>query len=518
MTDFQISDESNDFEVLPREGAGGAGFMSINSATSGDGDPYEKRSDIVISKTVVEELKKKLNFESEEKIDELREKLKSRDGLDAGIGDEVNNLDELSKSTKSEELAKAAEAAKEFVATVRRLASEKKTTVKRALDILEITLPVFLLACELSQDDAKLSEEYAILQEEYEETKKEMDKSQTEFDMEKRAEHLRRGKNLLLRTVSAANEDLQRVSDKLSEEIESKHVEQFSQAQNDVELVIGTERDELDAWLLSCNGDCKNIEVTIDEQLKRHDESTKDFTARLKSIDVSLGVNKEQQMELIKKLDELKEEEKKLQKTRVFENQVQERANQIHSEVLEELEYLREKINDIHDNASTAQEIMMNMQLCSELLFGKAFETQRVKEENLRQLKLEALIRERNALSSAVVEFKLQVRMSEANVTEYEEQLESVRKEIERAAKRGQSITVSKKKADLKDYEEEIEKEKEVIKENKEKCQELEERLAKVDAELDMMGVLGPSVDSLLDQRIAVMRLESSGPASLVSM
>ena len=75
--------------------------------------------------------------------------------------------------------------------------------------------------------------------------------------------------------------------------------------------------------------------------------------------------------------------------------------------------------------------------------------------------------------------------------------MESVRKEIERAAKRGQSITVSKKKADLKDYEEEIEKEKEVIKENKEKCQELEERLVKVDAELDMMGVLGPSVDSL---------------------
>ena len=30
--------------------------------------------------------------------------------------------------------------------------------------------------------------------------------------------------------------------------------------------------------------------------------------------------------------------------------------------MLEELEFLREKINDIHDNASTAQEIMMNMQ------------------------------------------------------------------------------------------------------------------------------------------------------------
>ena len=69
--------------------------------------------------------------------------------------------------------------------------------------------------------------------------------------------------------------------------------------------------------------------MAIDEQLKRHDESTKEFTSRLKSIDVSLSVNKEQQTELMKKLDELKEEERKLQKTRVFESQVQERANQV---------------------------------------------------------------------------------------------------------------------------------------------------------------------------------------------
>ena len=61
--------------------------------------------------------------------------------------------------------------------------------------------------------------------------------------------------------------------------------------------------------------------------------------------------------------------------------------------------------------------------VCSEILFDKAFETQRMKEENLRQLKLEALIRERNALSSAVVEFKVQVRMSEGNVAEYKEQV-----------------------------------------------------------------------------------------------
>ena len=76
----------------------------------------------------------------------------------------------------------------------------------------------------------------------------------------------------LVRTVSAANEDRQRVNDKLAEEMENNHVEKFSQAQNDVELVIGTERDELDAWLLSCKGDSKNIGENI--FLKRAHECT----------------------------------------------------------------------------------------------------------------------------------------------------------------------------------------------------------------------------------------------------
>ena len=39
--------ESNDFEVLPRNCSGGE-FQSIISATFGDGDPYEKRSDILV--------------------------------------------------------------------------------------------------------------------------------------------------------------------------------------------------------------------------------------------------------------------------------------------------------------------------------------------------------------------------------------------------------------------------------------------------------------------------------------
>ena len=61
--------------------------------------------------------------------------------------------------------------------------------------------------------------------------------------------------------------------------------------------------------------------------------------------------------------------------------------------------------------------------VCSDVMFDKAFEIQRVREEKLRQLKMEALIRERNALSSAAVEFKLQMHMAEDNIAEYQVQV-----------------------------------------------------------------------------------------------
>ena len=48
MADSQISEECSDFEVLPKQCLGGDNYMSIESATSGDGDPYEKRSDIIV--------------------------------------------------------------------------------------------------------------------------------------------------------------------------------------------------------------------------------------------------------------------------------------------------------------------------------------------------------------------------------------------------------------------------------------------------------------------------------------
>lgn len=61
--------------------------------------------------------------------------------------------------------------------------------------------------------------------------------------------------------------------------------------------------------------------------------------------------------------------------------------------------------------------------VCSELLFEKTFEVQERKRETLRQLHLEALLRERGALSLAYVEFNLQTRISEENIEEYQSQV-----------------------------------------------------------------------------------------------
>lgn len=41
----QLSSESNDFEVLPR--VKDQNFLSLSSAASAEGDPYEQRPDIL---------------------------------------------------------------------------------------------------------------------------------------------------------------------------------------------------------------------------------------------------------------------------------------------------------------------------------------------------------------------------------------------------------------------------------------------------------------------------------------
>ena len=64
---------------------------------------------------------------------------------------------------------------------------------------------------------------------------------------------------LSVRSISAATDDRKKMADKLLTENSSGNIERFSQAQSDVELIIGTEREELDAWLVSCRGDYSNI-------------------------------------------------------------------------------------------------------------------------------------------------------------------------------------------------------------------------------------------------------------------
>ncbi len=79
----------------------------------------------------------------------------------------------------------------------RGLAYESKTTVKRALDLLEISLPVFIRACEISKEKPELSGDFVQLQDLYKNTMQEMVQHQKAFEMEEREKKLAEGKGLL---------------------------------------------------------------------------------------------------------------------------------------------------------------------------------------------------------------------------------------------------------------------------------------------------------------------------------
>ena len=65
------------------------------------------------------------------------------------------------------------------------------------------------------------------------------------------------------------------------------------------------------------------------EQIKTYEAATGKCESRLRSMDVSLNVNKGRQKELLKQLESLKAEERRLENNRVFEMQIQERANKV---------------------------------------------------------------------------------------------------------------------------------------------------------------------------------------------
>ena len=66
-----------------------------------------------------------------------------------------------------------------------------------------------------------------------------------------------------MRSVSSATGDCSRIAEHLAKEDERENLEEFTQAKSDVDLIIRTEREELDAVLVSCKEDKSNIGKAI---------------------------------------------------------------------------------------------------------------------------------------------------------------------------------------------------------------------------------------------------------------
>ena len=69
---------------------------------------------------------------------------------------------------------------------------------------------------------------------------------------------------LVERSISTATEEREKISAEMAKENENGQLAQFTQAENDVELIIGAEMQELDASLVSCRSDISNIGLLID--------------------------------------------------------------------------------------------------------------------------------------------------------------------------------------------------------------------------------------------------------------
>ena len=61
------------------------------------------------------------------------------------------------------------------------------------------------------------------------------------------------------RSISAAANDRERVGNELEKQSDMAQLEEFLQAQSEVEVIITTETEELDAWMICCHSDMSSI-------------------------------------------------------------------------------------------------------------------------------------------------------------------------------------------------------------------------------------------------------------------
>jgi len=506
MDDAQLQSlcsEDSSVQVLYRNGELDLDMdlMSLSSVCEQEGPPLEQRDDIRETKRIPETLKEILNFNDDVSLREAEEQMKSRENIDRNM---ETNIDKIKKMEANEQLTdvqllEAALVAREKATEVREVAKQGKTTLKRAMEVVEVALPPFLTVCDKSYEKNDLSEEIDIESQQYEQCLAEKKRAAYDFDLgEQKGIEAQQHLN---KCIELAKEDEKRIAEKRDMEIGEKRGEAFVEAKKLMDDIIKGELDEVHSCLGSCKSDVQNISRIQEEQNQRFEGATEVHKKHVKTMDMKLSVNKQQQDDLRKQLLKLEEQEKILKERRQFEIQVQNRAKELHESTTVQLKELHKSISNIQTCATTSLKVMELMKDGGSKLLTSAITAEEQYLGHLKDLDVEAKTRWRNAMATSAVECRMAVDIATLNIEQYKETYKAKKEDLNKAVQRQQRLHAEKVKKEMKEYKNEMkdfEKKKTTAEEELTKLMEL---IVVRDGQLLEMGRSVNSVDELYEWR-----------------
>lgn len=515
-------EDSADFDIVGKGAYGVEGIPppSLNTATRMedlDKSRYEQRIDIIETQNLKEEMKTKLQFFEKEKIDEVLKRINARVNLDQEMDNEIKNLEELAKNKDHVNvlLVTAIDTGLVNIKETQIIAKDGKTTLKRAMEIIKAAFPVFLSAWSKAQEKFELDHTVDEELEKFEAARQEV--ADAGLNIDKRMEKTDEFKVHIAKAIEYGEEDVGKIVKKRNREINENRKDQCLKSKEEIDVIVHSEIEEVDAWQMTCKGDKEVLSKFTEEQINRHDTAYQQHLLVERRLEKDIELNKKQQQEFKKKLQNLEEEEKKMDKELSFQRQVQEKATQLHNEIINDMGNRQEELTAIETRADTARKVVELMTNCGNALINSSMKAEEIYLHNLEELEKESKQRLRGAVVNSAVEMKIKLENSSRNIQDCEEEMRILKEDLEKAAKQQNKLKAEKRRKEYEEYKTERKREKKLVADCSKELQILEMKLEKLDEDLKLLDVGFLPFDEIYNLRMQEL-LNTTAGGSFSSM
>lgn len=474
---------------------------SLNTAIEEIGNMYEQRTDIKKLKEMKERFKINIQLQDED-IDDIKDRVNARRNIDQQIENEIIVLKDLLKNNEGVNalLVESGRNALDSMRESQIVANDGETTLKRAMEIMQFAFPIFKSVWKKSQEVVKVDDNVMSEICKFEEARSEC--INAGLDIEKRKTKSKEFREHISKAIELGESDVKKMMDIRKKELSDKRLEQCEESKAEISSIVESESGEVDGWLVPCKEDKDLISKFQQEQIERHEEAEKNHKKLILRFGEKIRQNKEKQMELMRRLEELKDEENKLEEEQRFQNKVQDTAQKLHAEVMSDLTDRFDVLENIQKKANTARRVVELMSICGNMLTNSSHAVEKEYLNSLLDAEKTAKERLRDALAHNAVETRIKVEKSTINIDDCKESMRVYKDKWKKAAQLENDLNFKKNKELFEEFKQEMKKEKKIKEQSEKDLEELTKKLEKLEENLDVLGVSYQTLSDMYDTRM----------------